>query len=285
MVNYNPKEWFGLIFKFHKSDTFRQLFWVIISIAIYSFALAYVEIEVWKLNFKSTAALHSVLGFVLSILLVFRTNTAYDRWWEGRRLWGTLVNDSRSLALKLGSLPALRAHKLYPEIMGWMILYPRVLAFHLRNLKLQDPAVPMDVHQPNFIEAKILGCLNQLRSEGILNDHQILWFDNEIKTYTDVCGACERIKNTPIPYSYSLFLKKFIFVYIITMPYGFIREFGYGVTLAVSFVFYVLASLELIAEEIENPFGTDANDLELDQIADTIAHNIKEIVAFVPAKQ
>ncbi len=72
MVNYNPKEWFGLIFKFHKSDTFRQLFWVIISIAIYSFVLAYIEIEVWKLNFKSTAALHSVLGFVLSILLVFR---------------------------------------------------------------------------------------------------------------------------------------------------------------------------------------------------------------------
>jgi putative membrane protein len=68
------------------------------------------------------------------------------------------------------------------------------------------------------------------------------------------------------------------------MPYGFIREFGYGVTLAVSFVFYVLASLELIAEEIENPFGTDANDLELDQMAKNIERNIKEVVHYVPAQ-
>jgi len=284
MVNYNPKDWFGLIFKFHKSDTFRQLFWVIICIAIYSFALAYLEIEVLGLNFKSTAALHSVLGFVLSILLVFRTNTAYDRWWEGRKLWGTLVNDSRSLALKLSSVKEVRAHQLYPEIIKWMSMYPHVLAHHLRNLKLKDPAVPETVHQPMFIEGKILGCLNQLRSEGVLSDHQILWLNGEIKTYSDVCGACERIKNTPIPYSYSLFLKKFIFVYIITMPYGFIREFGYGVTLAVSFVFYVLASLELIAEEIENPFGTDANDLELDQMAKNIERNIKEVVHYVPAQ-
>jgi putative membrane protein len=110
---------------------------------------------------------------------------------------------------------------------------------------------------------------------------QLLWLNTEVRTYSDVCGACERIKNTPIPYSYSLFLKKFIFIYIITMPYGFIKEFGYGIVLVVSFVFYVLASLELIAEEIENPFGTDANDLELDQISETIEHNIKEIVGDV----
>lgn len=278
MVNYNPKDWFGLIFKFHKSDTFRKLFWVIVSIVIYSFILAYIEIEVLELNFKSTAALHSVLGFVLSILLVFRTNTAYDRWWEGRRLWGTLVNDSRSLVLKLSSIPALRSHPLFDEIVVWMSMYPSALANHLRNLKLKNQLVPEEVHQPIFIEGKILCCLNQLKDEGILNDTQMLWLNNEIRTYSDVCGACERIKNTPIPYSYSLFLKKFIFIYIITMPYGFIREFGYGITLAVSFVFYVLASLELIAEEIENPFGTDANDLELDQMAINIERNIKEVV-------
>lgn len=277
MVNYNPKDWFGLIFKFHKSDTFRQLFWVIISIAIYSFALAYIEIELLELNFKSTAALHSVLGFVLSILLVFRTNTAYDRWWEGRRLWGTLVNDSRSLILKLSSIPEVRNHLVYEDIKQWMVKYPHVLAMHLRNKKSQDPLIPAQVHQPMFIEGKIIGCLNQLKVEGILNDYQMLWLNQEIRTYTEVCGACERIKNTPIPYSYSLFLKKFIFIYIVTMPYGFIREFGYGITLAVSFVFYVLASLELIAEEIENPFGTDANDLELDQIADVIGANIQEV--------
>lgn len=134
MVQYNPKEWFGLIFTFHQSDTFRKLFWVMVSGAIYSFALAYLEIEVLFLNYKSTPALHSILGFVLSILLVFRTNTAYDRWWDGRKHWGALTNYSRSLAIKLHSIiPNTHAERaaLF-ELIG---LNPKVLAAHLRNKK------------------------------------------------------------------------------------------------------------------------------------------------------
>ena len=134
MVQYNPKEWFGLIFTFHQSDTFRKLFWVMVSGAIYSFALAYLEIEVLFLNYKSTPALHSILGFVLSILLVFRTNTAYDRWWDGRKHWGALTNYSRSLPIKLHSIiPNTHAERaaLF-ELIG---LTPKVLAAHLRNKK------------------------------------------------------------------------------------------------------------------------------------------------------
>jgi putative membrane protein len=284
MVNYNPKDWFGLIFKFHKSDTFRKLFWVIVSIALYSFSLAYFEIEVLQLNFKSTPALHSILGFVLSILLVFRTNTAYDRWWEGRRLWGTLINDSRSFVLKLHHISKVRNHVLYAELIQWVMLYPRALSCHLRNKKLTHESLPSEAHQPIFVEGKILSCLEQMKLSGAISETEMLWINNEIRTFSDVCGACERIKNSPIPYSYSLFLKKFIFVYIITMPYGFIKEFGYGITLAVSFVFYVLASLELIAEEIENPFGEDANDLDLEQMSETIEKNLHEITGLVVTK-
>jgi putative membrane protein len=123
-----------------------------------------------------------------------------------------------------------------------------------------------------------------MKLSGAISETEMLWINNEIRTFSDVCGACERIKNSPIPYSYSLFLKKFIFVYIITMPYGFIKEFGYGITLAVSFVFYVLASLELIAEEIENPFGEDANDLDLEQMSETIEKNLHEITGLVVTK-
>lgn len=281
MIQYNPKEWFSLIFQFHKSDTFRKLFWIIIGIAIYSFILAYIEIEILDLQFKSTSALHSVLGFVLSILLVFRTNTAYERWWEGRKLWGTLVNHSRSLFLKLQANPELINHPLYPEFCNWAINYPKVLEQHLRNKKLVQPDLPSTVHQPNFVIGKMYSCLNQMQKDGVLSSWQLLQIETEMRSYSEICGACERIKNTPIPYSYSMFLKKFIFIYIITMPYGFIREFGYGITLAVSFAFYVLASLELIAEEIENPFGTDSNDLPLEEISENIQKNIKEIVGVI----
>jgi putative membrane protein len=99
----------------------------------------------------------------------------------------------------------------------------------------------------------------------------------EFSSFTDITGGCERIKNTPIPYSYSMFLKKFIFIYVITMPFGFVTDFRYWTVPVVIFVFYVLASLELIAEEIEDPFGKDANDLPTDDIAGRIKNNLHEI--------
>ena len=105
MISYNTKDWFTFIFKFHKADTFRKLFPLIIAICIYSGIVAWLEIYYWKLSelshIKNIPLMHGLLGFAISMLLVFRTNTAYDRWWEGRKLWDSLVNNSRNLAMKL----------------------------------------------------------------------------------------------------------------------------------------------------------------------------------------
>ena len=105
MIQYNPKDWITFIFRFHKSDTFRQLLPMMIFIGLYTYVVGYLEMEYWKLSensfVKNITIMHNLLGFVISLLLVFRTNTAYDRWWEGRKLWGELVNNSRNLALKL----------------------------------------------------------------------------------------------------------------------------------------------------------------------------------------
>ena len=104
MVTYNPKDWFKLIIQFHKSDTFRQLFFSLVSIGIYAAAIVYAEEHYFHLNTKSPTVMHSILGFVLSMLLVFRTNSAYDRWWEGRKIWGSVINNSRNLSFKLSAI-------------------------------------------------------------------------------------------------------------------------------------------------------------------------------------
>ena len=105
MVQYNPKDWLTFVFRIHKSDTFRKLFPMMVTIGIYSAAICYIELEYYKLNDKSLvkniSMMHSMLGFVISLLLAYRTNTAYERWWEGRKLWGSLVNNSRNFAIKL----------------------------------------------------------------------------------------------------------------------------------------------------------------------------------------
>jgi putative membrane protein len=277
MVKYDPKNWWGLIFQFHKSDTFRRLFWIMLSLTVFSLIIAYVTHEVLgEENFKSTTVFHSILGFVISLLLVFRTNTAYDRWWEGRRLWGQLVNDTRSISIKLDTFLPKEDKESRRKITEALSDFPLVLKEHLRNNKVPGK-YPTDVHQPNYVAHSVLTLITGFRKDGKLSDPEYLSLIQDFNLFGTVSGACERIKNTPIPYSYSLFIKKFIFIYILSMPFALVMEFHYYTALIVPFVFYVFASLELIAEGIEDPFSTDSDDLPTDQLAKNIGINTSEI--------
>lgn len=286
MIKYNPREWFTLIFRFHKSDTFRILLLSMITIAIYSLIVAIVASKMEKQILNGTA-LHSLLGFVLSLLLVFRTNTAYERWWEGRKLWGSLVNNSRNLAVKLNAL--LGENQAMRETTAVLISnYAIALKDHLRGEAMAEhldsaPAFnPSELnrhsHLPNGLSIKMFELIQDMKKQKVLSPEEMLFINEELRSFNEITGGCERIKNTPIPYSYSLFLKKFIFVYIMTLPFGYVSVFGYWMVPIVVFVFYVLTSLELIAEEIEDPFGKDSNDLPTDEIALRIKMNMKEIL-------
>ena len=114
MIDYNPKEWLKYIFYFQRGDTVRKLLPMIIYIGIYSGVLAYLILIYWgiseKSDWKNISIMHSLLGFVISMLLVFRTNTAYDRWWEGRKQWGSLMNSSRNISIKLNGLLPIELH-------------------------------------------------------------------------------------------------------------------------------------------------------------------------------
>ncbi|MHA3787789.1 bestrophin family protein [Flavobacterium hauense] len=287
MISYNPKEWFSFIFRFHKGDTFLKLLPIMAGISVYAAVVAYLEMEVFNLaqtsHVKNITVMHTMLGFVISLLLVFRTNTAYDRWWEGRRMWGALVNNSRNLALKLAVMLKDKEDKeLLRKLIGG---YASVLNLHLKNADIShelfdDATLSADhyKHKPNQIAKTIMAKLNDLYLAGKISGEQLIILNAEVQSFTDICGACERIKNTPIPYSYSAFIKKFIFAYVITLPFGYVFQLGYYVIPVVVFIFYVLASLELIAEEIEDPFGNDPNDLPTARIAENIAKNVEELL-------
>lgn len=283
MIDYNPKDWFSLIFKFHQSDTFRKLIGIMISVGVYAAIIVYTESHYFEM--KSTTAIHSLLGFVISLLLVFRTNTAYDRWWEGRRLLGSLVNNSRNLAIKLSVF--LKDNTVLKEQARILIgNYALCLVEHLSersnynviedNSEYTKEFVKKSNHKPNAIAYQLVTYIKNLYDKKIISNEEYLSINIEVSGYTDIIGACERIKKSPIPFSYSLFIKKFIFVYIMTIPIFFSHDFGYAIVPLTIFIFYVLVSIELIAEEIENPFNFDSNDLPMDEIAHTICTNIKE---------
>jgi putative membrane protein len=247
-------------------------------VSIYAWIVSYLLIDHLDIRHYATPILHSLLGVVISLLLVFRTNTAYERWWEGRKLWGGLVNTSRNLALKVDALLNESDHETRKEYERLIRLFPDVLKDHLRN-KI-NPNVPGHLHQPNCVIHQLMQLSYELNKTGKINGEQLLTINAEVTEYANICGACERIRKTPIPYSYSLFLKKFIFAYVMTAPMGLIKDLGYFTVPAVAFLFYVLVSLEIIAEEIEDPFGEDANDLPTDEIAETIANNTEEIFGY-----
>ncbi|MBM3922819.1 MAG: hypothetical protein FJ340_06375 [Sphingomonadales bacterium] len=294
MIYYNPKDWFYTLFRFHKSDTFRKLFPMMIIIGLYSGGIAWLELSYWRLSDKNSirnlTILHTLLGFAISMLLVFRTNTAYERWWEGRKLWGSLVNNTRNLAMKLNQIiPADHSddRRIFRELIPAFAL---ALHNHLRRISTQtelfesyarNPELQHlnpEKHIPNQIASAIYQRVGVLETKGILTPYNTLFINNELQSLSEICGACERIKNTPIPFSYNVFIKKFIFIYIMTLPIGFVFQLGYWIIPIVIFVFYVLASLELIAEEIEDPFGGDANDIPTDLIQANILKHTQEIL-------
>jgi putative membrane protein len=217
------------------------------------------------------------------LLLAYRTNTAYDRWWEGIKLWGALVNNSRNLALKLSAMLTDEHDKRY--LCFLIPTYASVLAKHLSDeevgqILFENVTLQIDhqKHKPNQVAKALFQKIHDLYQEGKISGEQLIILNGELLSFTEVCGACERIKNTPIPYSYSAFIKKFVFFYVMTLPFGYAFSLGYYVIPVVVFIFYVLASLELIAEEIEDPFGSDANDLPTSKIASNIKKHIEEIL-------
>ena len=271
----------------------RQLLPLILFICAYTFTINFIEVNWLHLlpgsHLSNVTLMHGLLGFAISMLLVFLTNTAYDRWWEGRKLWGAIVNNSRNLALKLDAFLPAEAAKDRAFFARLIPLFAHFLRQHLQNeitrLELDQHAHPEIPHfdDNKHLPAQVVKLLWQRIShlyeqKKITGDHLII-LNNEVQSLLDVCGGCERIKNTPIPYSYSAFIKKFIFFYVITLPFGYIFSLGYLAIPVVAFVFYILASLELIAEEIEDPFGADENDLPMHRMAAGIHKNVQEIFA------
>jgi ion channel-forming bestrophin family protein len=291
MVTYNPKTWFQLIFHSYSRQVMKTLTPTLIFMGLYSTLVCYLVLDYFEfpeIRFHPTIAMHSLLGIVLGLFLVFRTNSAYDRWWEGRRLWGSLVNSTRNLALKLNAYISRENH----EDRDWFARMIGNFAFATkeglrRGVLMDEMQVVSDTfveelkkykHKPNRISALLYEKVNTMYKNGQITGDQLINLDKELKDLIDIMGGCERIRYTPIPYSYMMYIKKFIFIYIITLPFGFVTDSGYFTVLIVLLVTFVLMSVELIAEEIEDPFGHDLNDLPTQELSVKIRNDVAEIL-------
>ena len=289
MIPYNNKSWFRHILTFHKTDTLRRLWNELLIVAILVAAFVYVELNYLdhdKAAYESVSKFQTLTTLAFSLLLVFRMNSAYDRWWEGRKFWGSFVNNSRNLAVKINAYvdkSDTETRAFFRRMIPNFVIASKE---HLRSgtkieeleLLEQDEAIKHFKHLPNGIINAMYEKVSELNKAGKLSDEKLIILDKDLKTFLDNLGGCERIKKTPIPFSYSIFLKKFIVIFVSAAPFSFVHILHYW-TIPVSMViFYFFVSLELISEEIEDPFGTDPNDLPTDEICVTIKQNVHEIL-------
>ncbi len=234
---------------------------------------------------------------VLGLLLVFRTNSANDRFWEGRKLWGGIVNNIRNLTWQMWTNISTNTPEQKQEKINCIYLLP-VFAISAKN-RLRSQGVTEDMkhlltpeyyqelknngqycHLPLQVAGYIGEYLREQYDRQVITSHQLGHLQSYVTNLIDMLGGCERILKTPIPNSYSIHLKQLLLIYCLVLPFQYVGEINWWTIPFVAVVSYIVYGIEAIALEIENPFGNDCNDLPLDQICLDIEDNINNFIAY-----
>ena len=231
-----------------------------------------------------------VYNLVLGLLLVFRTNTAYDRFWDGRKAWGILVANSRNFARQVALHWPVQPQPRSTDrdtLLNLLIAFAIATKLHLRSEPINDQlrallspeqaqSLAAAGHPPLQIAFWMGIHLQQAVQEGHIDSDQAANLNQSLNQMVEGIGSCERISSTPLPIAYRIYLKRLILIYCIGLPFRWVPEIHGWVLPMVAVVSFILLGLEEVGRELDNPFGQDANDLPIDDICQTIADNVNQ---------
>lgn len=288
MIIKNKENWFKMLFVWHGSVLPRLLPRLLL-LFILSLVIVYFHGIIFSFKIPLNPAPLTLFGFVLALFLGFRNNVSYDRFWEGRKLWGALLNHCRSLTrqtLTLTDSEIEQATKL--EFIGLLRCFAYALKHQLRNTDPTDDlktrltpkqfTIVSPAQYKPIILTKLMGeWVGRARKENTIDSIQQARFDENLDALTDIVGGCERIVSTPIPYTYRVLLHRTVYIYCFLLPFGLVDSLGWLTPFIVAFVAYTFVAFEAIADEIEEPFGTEPNDLALSSMSQMIEATICEL--------
>ena len=292
-----PKlHWFRLVFVWHGSVLHTILFRLMLNLAMSVVAvLSMPQFDAWGLHLST--APFSLIGIALAIFLSFRNNVSYDRFWEARKLWGMLLVTARSLLRQAQTLTGRAPHDpAVRELTAMLVAFAYALKHQLRHTpasadlaRLLPPTLAARIGVAQFPCVMLLREMGQwVQSQheaGRLSDIRVQAMDHNLNELTAYHGGCERIASTPIPYAYSVLLHRTVYVYCTLLPFSLLSAVGVLTPLISVFISYAFMALDAIASELEEPFGTEPNDLALDAMCVTIERTLLEMsdVAELPA--
>ncbi len=292
MVDYNPKRWSSQLLAIHGSIAPKIILRVVL-VVLWSAAIVLVHRKVQPVGIPSTV--HTLVGLALGLLLVFRTNASYERFWEGRKAWGRIVNDSRNLARAARTLLEPQPHVL-ESLLLWTATFPYAAVHALRKTrglgpleKRLPPASVAEVlataHVPMAVACQISLLLMSKRRDGTYAERVIIYIDGMVGSLVNQAGECERIQNTPLPFAYVVHLRRALVLYLATMPFVLVDSFGWLTVLCMLLISYILLGIEEIGVEIENPFGNDHNDLPIEELCATIERDVLGVTPRSPPSE
>ncbi len=293
MIVKDKVSWVRLLFHF-RGSSFMETWPRILTVTLAACLVTYVELYYSIQAYTLTTTPFLLIGVAVGVFLGFRNNVSYDKFWEGRRLWGMLINSTRNLTRQVcfmidASHDSEDVQEFKEIFVKRMISYAHALRCHLRN---EDPApeiekflppedladVLQSTHRPLMILQQLGRDLAIARDRGWLNDLNFPFMDAQLNELSTILGGCERIKNTPIPFSYSVLIHRIVASYCLFLPFGLVETTGVLTPIVVLLISYAFFELDAIGDEIENPFGLQPNDLPLNAISRTIEINLLELI-------
>lgn len=300
MIVHEKFSWLRLLFSFQGTSvsmTWKRIVFVCLVSALVTWWYHFVSPEMLEAGYTLTPLPFSMIGVAVSIFLGFRNNESYDRFWEGRKLWGAMVNVSRSFTRQINTLihpPTDAKHEtencaeFQRGTVQRMIGYVHALRHHLRA---SDPFPEIErffpdsefselqLHHnvPNAIVQILARRIQWAAEQGWINEYYRPTLEDSLTEITSIQGGCERIKATPLPYAYTVLIHRIVGAYCLLLPFGIVKEVGVltpVVTLLISHAFF---GLDAIGDEIEEPFGFDDNDLPLHSLTRMIEINLLQM--------
>jgi len=293
MIVLDKRSWVKMVFAI-RGSSLNTTWPRILLVTSFASLVTWAYIEFDLKGYSLTTTPFALIGTAMAIFLGFRNNESYNRFWEGRKLWGSLVNVSRSFARQCETLldsgtendPQVRETR--DKIVRATIAYVHAFRHHLRE---SDPSEELSAYLdederqhlnvsnvPIAILQRIGLMVRDAWKAGYILDYHVPIFEGSLSEMTNVQGGCERIKNTPLPFPYNVLIHRIVAVYCLAMPFGLLESAGALTPVVVCLISYAFFGLDAIGDDVEQPFEIDDNDLPLHALSRTIEINLLEAI-------
>lgn len=289
MIVRQRTNWLKMLFIW-RGSVLKKIVVQLSIITLFSLAIYFFKGRIFDYKVHLNPTIFTLIGLALAIFMGFCNSASYDRFWEGRKLWGLLVIETRSLTRQILSLvndssPEAKEEK--ERIIKLISAFSWSLNFQLRDKtgtehleRLLSPEQLEQVKNKKFIPNIILGFiadwLNEQNKKGNIDTIVMTSMDHQLNQFSNISGGCERIYNTPLPFAYSVLLHRTVYLYCFWLPFGLVDSLGWMMPLIVLLISYTFIALDAIIQEIGEPFGEEENDLALNSICRTIEFSIFE---------